>query len=71
MKQNAIHGTGARHSVDVASLIDEGSWSPLQKLVLFLICLVAVVDGVDAQVLSLSLPSIVKDWDVPRAAFAL
>jgi MFS transporter, AAHS family, 4-hydroxybenzoate transporter len=55
---------------DIAAILDHGEWHPLQKLILFLVSLVAMVDGIDAQVLSLALPMIGKDWNVPRSAFA-
>jgi MFS transporter, AAHS family, 4-hydroxybenzoate transporter len=56
---------------DIAAILDHGEWHPLQKLILLLVSLVAMVDGIDAQVLSLALPMIGKDWNVPRSAFAI
>jgi len=56
---------------DIAAILDHGEWHPLQKRILILVSLVATVDGVDAQVLSLALPMIAKDWGEPRSAFAI
>jgi MFS transporter, AAHS family, 4-hydroxybenzoate transporter len=64
-------GDEASHVFDIAAILDHGEWHPRQKLILLLVCLVAMVDGIDAQVLSLALPMIGKDWDVPRSAFAI
>ncbi|KLD77778.1 MFS transporter [Xanthomonas hyacinthi] len=68
---NTLSSPRERTSFDIASLLDHGSWTALQKRALILISLVGVVDGVDAQVLSLSLPMITKDWGVARADFAV
>ncbi|CAN5399541.1 aromatic acid/H+ symport family MFS transporter [soil metagenome] len=57
-------------TLDIAPILDDGRWTGYQKTVLFLVALVAMLDGVDAQVLSLSLPSIIGDWGVMRADFA-
>lgn len=56
---------------DIAEILDHGAWHPRQKRILLLASLVAMVDGVDAQVLSLALPMIAKDWGEPRSAFAI
>lgn len=56
---------------DIATVIDHGVWQPRQKFILMLASLVAMVDGVDAQVLSLALPMVAKDWGVPPSAFSI
>jgi AAHS family 4-hydroxybenzoate transporter-like MFS transporter len=68
---NNLSSPRERTSFDIASVLDHGPWQSLQKRALILISLVGVVDGVDAQVLSLSLPMITKDWGVARADFAV
>ena len=45
-------------------------WSGYQKLVVFLIALTIIFDGVDNQLLGIAIPSIMRDWSVPRAPFA-
>lgn len=56
--------------VDIAPILDQGRWTPYQKQILLFAALVMMFDGVDAQVLSLSLSMIAADWGVGRAAFA-
>ncbi len=56
--------------LDIAPILDHGEWTSYQKRILFLVALVMVFDGVDAQVLSLSLSSISAEWGISRAAFA-
>lgn len=56
--------------VDIAPLLDHGQWTPFQKRILLAVALVMMFDGVDAQVLSLSLSTIAGEWSVGRAAFA-
>lgn len=56
--------------LDVAPILDHGPWTSFQKRILFLVALVMVFDGVDAQVLSLSLSSISSQWGINRSAFA-
>ena len=57
-------------AVDVGRLLDEGPWSNRQKFFVLLTALTIVVDGIDNQLLGLALPSIMRDWSVPRDAFA-
>jgi AAHS family 4-hydroxybenzoate transporter-like MFS transporter len=45
-------------------------WSGYQKLVVFLIALTIIFDGIDNQLLGIAIPSIMRDWSVPRAPFA-
>lgn len=70
MRTNLPLASNDSPTCDIASILDHGEWHGLQKRVLVLVSLVAMVDGVDAQVLSLSLPMIAKEWNEPRAAFA-
>ncbi len=54
---------------DVGRLLDYGPWTGLQKLVLALAAISIVFDGFDIQLLAFSLPSLMKEWHVGRAAF--
>lgn len=60
----------AREVVDLSRLLDEGPWSALQKRVLALAALAFAVDGIANQALGLALPALIRDWAVPREAFA-
>ncbi|HEX2446158.1 MAG TPA: MFS transporter [Vicinamibacterales bacterium] len=57
-------------SVDVGRVLDEGSWSAHQKLVVFLTALAIVFDGLDNQLLGIAVPAMMREWNVARGAFA-
>jgi len=48
----------------------EEVWSSFQKCVLALAALAFTVDGLANQVLGLALPALIRDWAIPREAFA-
>lgn len=56
--------------VDLARVLDEGGWSPFQKLLLVFAALAFAVDGLANQVLGLAIPALLQDWSEPREAFA-
>ncbi len=57
-------------SVDVGKVLDEGGWSGYQKFVVALSALTIIFDGIDNQLLGLAIPSIMREWSLPRQAFA-
>ena len=57
-------------SLEIGSLLDASSWNGYQKLVLLLLTSVMVLDGVDAQVLSLSLSAITTEFHTNRSAIS-
>ena len=57
-------------TVDVGALVDEGHWSPYQKLLVLATALAIVLDGLDNQLLGAAVPALMREWDLPRAAFA-
>lgn len=46
---------------------DDAHWSPYAKAVVALIVLGMMLDGLDAQLLGLAIPSLIRDWGVTRA----
>ena len=56
--------------VDVARLIDEGRFSPFQQRLVAATSLLIVLDGADNQLLSNAIPAMMREWDLPRPAFA-
>lgn len=52
----------------VAALIDDRSWNRSQKLLLALVSMAILLDGFDNQALGFALPSLMKDWQLPKAA---
>jgi AAHS family 4-hydroxybenzoate transporter-like MFS transporter len=57
-------------TIDVGRLLDEGSWGRQQKLFVLLTALTIVFDGIDNQLLGVVVPSMMRDWTLPRSAFA-
>jgi MFS transporter, AAHS family, 4-hydroxybenzoate transporter len=56
--------------VDIGQILDEGEWSGRQKFFVLLTALTIVFDGVDNQLLGISVPAIMREWSLPRSAFA-
>ena len=56
-------------AIDVGRLLDHGSWSAFQKLVLVMSGLAIVFDGLDLQLLAFAIPTLMREWHAPRAAF--
>jgi AAHS family 4-hydroxybenzoate transporter-like MFS transporter len=64
---------GVEHAsspIDVGRLIDEGHWGARQKLFVSLTALTIIFDGIDNQLLAISIPALIQDWSVARRAFA-
>src|SRR5437868_3738697 len=56
--------------IDVGRRLDEGHWGGYQKWLVCLTALTIVFDGIDNQLLGVAMPSIMREWSVPRAAFS-
>jgi AAHS family 4-hydroxybenzoate transporter-like MFS transporter len=56
--------------IDVGRLIDEGQWTARQKLFVSVTALTIIFDGIDNQLLAISIPALIRDWSVGRSAFA-
>ncbi len=56
-------------TVDVGQLLDEGQWSGYQKLLILGTALTIILDGIDNQLLGNAVPSMMRDWSLPRGAF--
>lgn len=59
----------ATHALDPGRLVDEGSWSTYQKLLVVATAITIIVDGLDNQLLPNAVPALIREWGVPRAAF--
>lgn len=51
--------------------IDEAAWSRFQIFVLVLVSLAFTIEGLTNQLISLSVPALMKAWNLPREPFAL
>jgi MFS transporter, AAHS family, 4-hydroxybenzoate transporter len=57
-------------AIDVGRVLDEGRWSGYQKLLIAGTALAIILDGTDNQLLGNVIPTLMKEWSLPRAAFA-
>ena len=57
-------------AIDVGRLIDESLWRARQKLFVSLTALTIIFDGIDNQLLAISIPALIRDWSVGRSALA-
>ena len=57
-------------TVDVGKLLDEGRWSGYQKSLVLATALTIIFDGLDNQLLAVAVPALMREWSVPRPAFA-
>lgn len=70
MPQDSRPAVHTAAPIDVGRLIDEGEWSARQKLFVALTALTIIFDGIDNQLLAISIPALIRDWSVARSAFA-
>lgn len=57
-------------TIDVAAAIDDGAFTNYQKLVIAATASMIILDGMDGQLLGNAIPAMMRDWDLPRSAFA-
>ncbi|MDN6855763.1 MFS transporter [Pseudomonas sp. CAN2814] len=57
-------------SVDIGNLLDQGPFTPLQKMVVLLAALSIVMDGFDGQLIGYAIPLMIQEWGITREAFA-
>ncbi len=58
-------------SYDVMQAIDEGKFTPLQRMIYVLAALALVLDGFDGQMIGYAIPAIMQEFGVTRSAFSL
>lgn len=56
--------------MNVAEAIDDGPFTSYQKFVIAATASMIVLDGMDGQLLANAIPSMTREWNLPRAAFA-
>ena len=57
-------------AVDLGHLLDGGQWTGYQKWLVLLTAITVVADGVDNQLLGVSIPTMMQEWSVSRGAFS-
>jgi len=58
------------HSLDVGDVLNNAPWGRYQRWLVFLTALTIVFDGIDNQLLGIVIPTLMREWAVPRGAFA-
>jgi MFS transporter, AAHS family, 4-hydroxybenzoate transporter len=56
--------------IDVGEVIDGGHWTRHQRWLVFLTALTVIFDGIDNQLMGVTMPTIMREWSVTRSAFA-
>src|ERR1051325_6603697 len=69
MTDGTATNTPSADAVDAATLLDQGRWSGYQKLLIFATALTIVLDGIDNQLLPNAVPTLTREWQMPRSAF--
>ncbi|WP_042885487.1 MFS transporter [Cupriavidus necator] len=62
--------SAAGKTMDMGHVVDDGPFSPVQKMAVVLASLAAVMDGFDGQLIGFAVPAILSEWNVTREAFA-
>ncbi len=57
-------------TINVGNVLDEGRWTTYQKLLILGTALTIILDGIDNQLLGNAIPSLMKEWQLPRGAFS-
>ncbi len=57
--------------VDISQLIDAAPVSALQKRAIALCLALAILDGMDAQLIGFAIPALSEDWGLSKASFGL
>ena len=66
----STYGIDQAKVVDIGRVLDEGTFTGFQKMVVILAALSIVMDGFDGQLIGFAIPSLIKEWGVTRNAFA-
>ncbi len=62
--------TTASTPVDIGRVLDDGPYTTMQKVVVFMAAMAIVADGFDGQMIGFAIPSILKEWGITRGALA-
>jgi AAHS family 4-hydroxybenzoate transporter-like MFS transporter len=57
-------------SIDLSQVLDHGPWTGFQISTMLWAALAVIFDGFDNQLIGFAIPSIMKDWGLPRSDFA-
>ncbi|MGV2289108.1 MFS transporter [Trinickia sp. YCB016] len=74
LSQRPGNGSTARSTpaaaLDIGRVLDDGPFTPIQKIAVLLAALSIVLDGFDGQLIGFAIPVLIKEWGITRNAFA-
>src|SRR5689334_564136 len=56
-------------TIDVGATLDDAQWSGYQKLLVAATAMTIILDGLDNQLIGAAVPSMMREWSLPRPAF--
>jgi len=56
-------------TIDVGATLDDAEWSGYQKLLVAATAMTIILDGLDNQLIGAAVPSMMREWSLPRPAF--
>lgn len=56
--------------INISKMLDEGTYSNVQKMVFLLAALSIIMDGFDGQLIGYAIPSLIKEWGLTRDDFS-
>ena len=65
-----MSATTSSPPVDIGRVLDDGPYTTMQKVVVFMAAMAIVTDGFDGQLIGFAIPSIIKEWGITRGALA-
>jgi MFS transporter, AAHS family, 4-hydroxybenzoate transporter len=65
-----VEGSAFSNPVDVGDVLNNAPWGPYQRWLVFLTAITVVFDGIDNQLLGIVIPTLMREWGVPRGVFA-
>jgi len=61
--------TGTAPTLDIGRTLDDGPFTGMQKMVVFMAAMAIVLDGFDGQLIGFAIPLMIKEWGISREAF--
>ena len=61
--------TGIAPTLDIGRTLDDGPFTGMQKMVVFMAAMAIVLDGFDGQLIGFAIPLMIKEWGISREAF--
>jgi MFS transporter, AAHS family, 4-hydroxybenzoate transporter len=59
------------NAIDIGAVLNTAPLAGYQRWIVFLTALTIIFDGIDNQLLGIVIPTLMREWGVPRSAFAL